>query len=159
MSKLPEAALVDPDDVQRWRDVNAEIVEFKQHLTEVELLLSEHILPRVNDIATGIGKWFDWVGTAGERTAAAFDAVADFALGGTSSNLAERGVIARNTAGYTGGAVAMYDDAGNYIGARGGTTSHAPPGGYPRVTIINPPGTPPATADQLRLYEQRNGPR
>jgi hypothetical protein len=159
MRELPEAALIDPADVERWRQTNEQVVEFKQHLLEVELFLSEHILPAVNDIAEGIGKWFDWVGTAGERTAAAFDAVADFALGGTSSNLAERGVIARNTAGYTGGAVAMYDDAGNYIRAPVGTTSHAPPGGYPRVTIINPPGTPPATADQLRQYDERNGPR
>jgi hypothetical protein len=74
----------------------------------------------------------------------------DLIAGGPSAT--EQAVIARNTGGYFGGAFGA-------IRAPVGTTSHAPPGGYPRVTIINPPGTPPATADQLRLYEQRNGPR
>lgn len=134
-----EGPIVTEESVENARKVNAELLETKQHIQEISLAL----LPIINGLLGGTVQYFQAVAGAGAAVANAGGATRRFVegaldpfTGGPSGGLTEKGVIARNTLPYLGG----------YMGGQ-------------NVTIVNPPGTPPATVDLSRLYDERNGSR
>lgn len=144
MSDLPDAQLVDETDVQNWRDTNEELVKFKGHLQEISLFLSNDILPVVNDIADGIEGWF----TGAFNTGQEFREWWDTAGPGGLWNL------------LTGGGGGPPAPGQMPQGPQQPQSAYVGQGQSPQnVTIVNPPGTPPATANSLLDYQVRNGVR
>lgn len=151
---VPEANTIDEQDVERWRKANENIKELKQHWQELALFLSETVVPLLNTIAewnparigTAIGKWLQPAFFPGEDT---------------EGEQRVNDVIARNTAGYYGGAA-----YGMAPGATG-TPGHVPAGANPYglagpatiAYIFNPPGTPTGWNQQGETYVRRNGVR
>lgn len=139
-----QGPIVTDESVENARQVNAEIAEVEANVQKISLAL----LPVVNGLLNGVISYFDAVGDAGDRFG---NFVRNDLLGGSrDSNLTPRAIEVRNTAGYTGGAVAGYADDGSF---------RSPLLGAVLTQIFNPPGTPAATNQSQQTYLARNGVR
>jgi hypothetical protein len=140
------------DDLERMQEMNRQAANIKNNLQIARQEAARIAIPGVETtLATGdINKGIF------ASTVAAISALIDHfgGVGGGGSRMGPsiEDIVAANTGGFYGGAFGA-------IRAPVGTSSHVPPGGYRITNIYPPPGSPPITADTLRLYEERNGPR
>lgn len=143
--------IVTDESVDNARKLNTELAESKAKIQEISLLL----LPAVNEALVGLAAYFQGIAAAGNAVGNAGGAVRRYLFGGPGQGdldyARERAVIGRNIGANEMNNVVPY--------GTGVQSAGVPWYSAARVTIVNPPGTPPATADQLRLYDERNGPR
>jgi hypothetical protein len=143
------------EDLERMKEMNRHAAEIRTNFERAKQEIASLVLPAWAQALDNPARAF----LPGGRMSpiggfGLWEQVRDLIVGGGNRmGPSIEDIVAANTGGFYGGAFGA-------IRAPVGTTSHAPPGGYPRITnIYPPPGSPPITADSLRLYEERNGPR
>lgn len=158
MDGVAATRVINPEDVEEARELNREMAELRGHMEAIGLA----VIKPLNSTLGGARSYFGAVSDLGRKYYLEHNP--DEAPRTDYSNLTPTAIAH----GLASGAIPrdafpeITDEAIAALTAPAprratGTTSHVPPGGYQQVTIINPPGTPAATAEQLRRFDQRNG--